>query len=143
LVLASLVVVSAADARERGNSSGLVPSFGKKQPTIREKKEQPVVQRTAFERMVTPKRDATKLGESSREPSMLDKFNRNTKRALTKTKQMLTPRTKPKPSRFSLPWRKADKPREKKKSFLTSWFASDDPKPKPKTLTDWLDQPMP
>jgi len=76
--------------------------------------------------------------KASREPSALDKMNRNTKQFFGKVGQTMSP-SKPAPKKQPSPYNPWVKQTKKEKtSMFGSWFAPKEPAP-PRSLNEWME----
>ncbi|MEN6496490.1 MAG: hypothetical protein ABFD16_19565 [Thermoguttaceae bacterium] len=76
--------------------------------------------------------------KASREPSTLEKMNRNTKQFFGKVGQTLSP-SKPAPKKQPSPYNPWVKQTKKEKtSMFGSWFAPKEPPP-PRSLNEWME----
>jgi hypothetical protein len=86
----------------------------------------------------------------SNEPSTWTKMSNGTKNFFSKTYDVLTPwdteaekvQAKQK-SRNARPLSNTGRAAPEKKSFLTSWWATEEKPKQPKTVSEWLSQPRP
>jgi hypothetical protein len=147
LLLLLPAMVSDAAGQDDRKLPRLVPSFD---GDGGQAAEESAVRRTAFQRALDRVRPSGRTAQPKKE-STFDRLNSGAKRLLVKTKRVLTPwsnqeaknaEAKKARGNSALFGRKTSRSKPKH-SLFGSWFAKEQPKPKPTTVSEWLGQPRP
>ena len=149
VMLALLVFASSAAGEDGRNLPKLIPSFDGESGATGENAGS-AVRRTAFQRVIDRIRPTGRPAQP-KSPSTLGRLNSNTKRFFAKTKQVLTPWSDKKPKQAKpksvtgnfMPFSRKAKSTSTRPSLFSSWFAKEQTKPKPSTVSEFLGQPKP